>query len=65
MQCLSLPPRNFLISLSISVSKRKEDNTREIHGTQTEKDRAGDAQQQLKIKDITSRQRGRPTSTNL
>jgi hypothetical protein len=33
-------------------------------GLSSEKGCAGDAQQQLKITDMTSRQRGRPTSTN-
>jgi hypothetical protein len=33
-------------------------------GLRHEKGRAGDAQQKLKTTDSTSRQRGRPTSTN-
>jgi hypothetical protein len=34
-------------------------------GSRPEKECAGDAQQLLKTTDLTSRQRGRPTSTNL
>jgi hypothetical protein len=36
----------------------------ESRGTQTRERMAGDAQQQLKIADPTSRQRGRATPTN-
>jgi hypothetical protein len=43
--------------------KRQEDNDHESRGTQTEKDCAADAQQQLKTTDPTSHQRGRFTQT--
>jgi hypothetical protein len=53
---------NFLFSLSLY--KKQKDNAHESRGIKTERDCAGDAQQQLKSTDPTSRQRGRPASTN-
>jgi hypothetical protein len=64
-QCsLTLPPPNFSsLSLSLFIKDRKI-KFMIPSGLRPEKDSAGDAQQQMETTDPTSRQRGRPTSTN-
>jgi hypothetical protein len=54
------PTTEFLFSLY----KKQEYNDHDSAGLRPEKGCAGDSQEQLKSTDLTSRQRGYPTSTN-
>jgi hypothetical protein len=52
------------LSLYIYIYTRQEDNAHEYLGIKTEKECADNAQQQLQSTDLTSHERGCPTSTN-